>query len=590
MPISFEDSRRLTGPNRHFAGTGAALEALATHAIDSATIARWREDVLRACAALEWHAVELDARPHRGGASLAFTAPIDCLYTATEVNEWAWQRSAGCNDGFHAPGFASIDDAVSALHTLKLLAIAEHKPNLLALVSAARAHDVPIYPDDDFVSLGEGRGSRVWALAELPAADAVDWPALHSIPKAVVTGSNGKTTSVRLLAAMLRAAGHCTGHTCTDGVFVDGQPVESGDFSGPSGARAILRDAQVDAAVLETARGGMLRRGLGVARADVALITNVSPDHYGEYGIHDLDDLIGVKLTVARLIDQRGSLVLNADDAGLLRHAADLSCPLAWFALNDDHPLLHAHRAAGGATCAVDQGMLMLCRNGERIALGAIDAMPLSVGGIATYNISNLAGAALSAALLGVPPAVIAEVLGRFGADRSDNIGRLQRWQIGDIDVLLDYAHNPDGLEGFLGIAGHARRGRLGLLLGQAGNRGDDDVRQLAAVAARHRPDRVVLKDIDGFIRGRETGEIAAILHAQLLSSGVPADGITTVLDEARAARELIQWARAGDVVALPVHAPRARAQLTALLNQLEASGWRAGAPIPDLIAPAAAS
>ena len=203
--------------------------------------------------------------------------------------------------------------------------------------------------DDDTLSIGEGRGSRAWPSGALPAPAAVPWAALQAIPKALVTGSNGKTTSVRLLAAALRAQGLHVGHSCTDGVFVDGVAIASGDWSGPAGARSVLRHPQVEAAVLETARGGILRRGLAVTRADVALVTKISADHFGEYGVHDLDDLAQVKLTVARAIDARGLLVLNADDAVLRCHAALLTCPLAWFARDDDHPVLQAQRAGGRA-------------------------------------------------------------------------------------------------------------------------------------------------------------------------------------------------------------------------------------------------
>jgi len=560
------------------------LEAGGGAPVDAAVILSWRAAVLRACAALGWPAPVLDARVHPGGATLAFSAAADQLYTATEVNEWAWQWASEHRDGFHAPGFPAAWDEDSALQTLRLLAAEERNPRLIDLIDAARAHGLPIYADDDTVSIGEGRGSRSCLTRALPTVDEVPWDELHAVPKALVTGSNGKTTTVRVLAAMLRAQGLRTGHSCTDGLFVDGKPMESGDFSGPSGARAILRHPDVQAAVLETARGGILRRGLGVSRADVAVVTNVSADHFGEYGIYSLDDLAQVKLAVARVLGPDGLLVLNADDPALVRHAAVLECPLAWFAQDHRHPLLAAHRAAGGMTCGAEDGELVLSRAAGRVALGRIDAMPLTVAGIASYNIANLAAAALAAVHLGLPIAIIADTLSRFGARRDDNVGRLQRWRLDGVEVLLDYAHNPEGLQGFLDIAGHERGGgRLGLLLGQAGNRSDEDVRQLAITAARHRPDRVVLKDIDGFMRGRAAGEIAELLRAQLLASGVDAASMSTVLDEASAARELICWARRGDVVALPVHASAARARVTDLLDQLEAGDWRAGDPLPQL-------
>src|SRR5690606_22364939 len=182
----------------------------------------------------------------------------------------------------HAPGHAAVWDINFALSTLRALVAAEANPALVALQAAATTHDLPLLPDDDEVSIGAGSGGRSWPVDALPDPAAVDWPALHAIPTALVTGSNGKTTTVRLLAAMARAHGWHAAHSCTDGVFLDGQALESGDYSGPTGARTALRQPAAQAAVLETARGGMLRRGLALCHANVSVVTNVSADHFGE--------------------------------------------------------------------------------------------------------------------------------------------------------------------------------------------------------------------------------------------------------------------------------------------------------------------
>jgi UDP-N-acetylmuramyl tripeptide synthase len=560
------------------------LEAVSALPPDAASLDRWRAGVRGCCAALGWPPPELAARVHPGGASLVLSAPIDQLFAATEVNEWAWQRAVGAHDGFHAPGHPASWDDDAALDTLQRLARGERAPALRALVDAAHAHGLEACIDDDTLSLGEGRWCRAWPTGALPSPAAVPWPTLQAIPKALVTGSNGKTTTVRLIAAALREQGFRVGHSCTDGVSVDGATIASGDWSGPAGARSVLRHPAVEAAVLETARGGILRRGLAVTRADVAVVTGISADHFGEYGVHDLDDLAEVKLTVARAIDARGLLVLNADDAVLRCHAALLTCPLGWFARDHEHPLLRAHRAIGGRTAGGRAGELLLSHGESTTSLGLTGAMPLTLGGLAGYNVGNLAAAALAASALGVPAATLAALFARFGSEHADNSGRLQRWRFGRSTVLLDYAHNPEGLDALLGIAQRLRGdGRLGLLLGQAGNRDDDAVRALAATAARHRPDRVVLKDIAGFLRGRAPGEIAAVLRAPLLAAGIASDAIDTVLDEADAARALVGWARDGDIVVLPTHGKQARARVSRWLDGLVASGWRAGAALPEL-------
>jgi len=588
----FEDSRRLTGANVYFPDCGAALETMGAQARDPVALAAWWLRAEAAREALGWTKTEPVVRVHRSGTSLAFVAPADQLYTATEINEWAWCASVG-DTSLHAPGHPASHDTVLALHTLQRFAAAERRPDAIALLECAHRHGIPALIDDDAISLGLGVHGRTWTMeAALPAAEDVPWPMLGRIPAALVTGSNGKTTTVRLIAAMLRAQGLRTAHSCTDGLFVGAgvgagigdsagiERLESGDYSGPSGARQLLRRTDVEAAVLETARGGLLRRGLALADADVAVVTNISADHFGEYGIHSVEDLASVKLTVARAVAAHGWLVLNAEDSLLRRLGPQAAPRIAWFAV--DHEALPAD-AMDLPRCAVRDGRLLLDDGLETHDLGDIAAMPVTLGGRARYNIANVAGAALAASLLRVPIATIGAVLADFGRSHVDNPGRLQHWAFAGIEIFLDYAHNPDGLAGLLDIA-HARRGagRLALLLGQAGNRGDEQIRELAAVAARYAPDLVVVKDIDGFLRGRVAGEVAEVIRDELLRLGMDEAALPVRLREADAAREALGWARVGDVLVLPVHSLDAKAEVAGLLDLLQTQGWQPGQALPD--------
>ena len=587
MKEPFEDSRRLTGANLYFDGAGAALETARGLAFDAAVLQRWRGNVSRLRAALGWPDGAVFVREHATGASLAFEAPPDQLYTATEANEWALHAALGqraddtpvdADSATPRPHVAHFDDD-EALRRLRALAQAEANPVMLALVAAARARGVPAHADDEVLSIGEGEASQAWPVEALPEINTVPWARLHAIPKAVVTGSNGKTTTVRLLAAMLRAHGLASGYSSTDGLVVDGERIDAGDYSGPVGARTVLRHPRVQAAVLETARGGLLRRGLVASGARVAVVTNVSADHFGEYGVHSLDDIASVKLVVAKALAADGVLVLNADDPLLVQRAAATGVArIGWFAL-----ALADAAARGPLACGVRDDRLILSVDGAEHDLGDATAMPLTLGGSARYNIANAAAAVLAASALGIAPARIAAVLARFGNNPRDNPGRLQRWRLGEVQVLLDYAHNPDGLRGLLQVAGNLRAGgRLALILGQAGNRGDDDIRELAAVAAQSHPDRVWLKDIAGdYLRGRAPGEIAAILFGALRAAGLDADALPVCLDETQASREALQWARPGDVLVLPIHEPERRDEVVALLDRLRDDGWTAGQRLP---------
>ena len=546
---------------------------------DAAMLEAWRGRIERLREALGWPAGEIVARTHTGGASLAFAAPVDQWFSATEVNEWAWtslvheRAPPTIRDGFdvlHAPGHAASWDAASAWHTLHRHAAGERDESLATLVEVARVRGLTALIDDDVVSIGSGSGSLAWPRTMLPAVEAVAWDTAHDIPIALVTGSNGKTTTVRLLAAMARAHGWRTAHSCTDGLFLDGRALDAGDYSGPAGARKLLRHPGAQAAILETARGGILRRGIAPQRAHCAVVTNISDDHFGEYGVHSLDDLGAVKLAVARVVATEGLLVLNADDAVLVKRGPALEQRIGWFAMNDHHPVLDAHRRRGGATCGVHDGRLRLVDRGEVHDLGDVADMPLTFGGRAGYNTANAAAAVLAAHALGIEPSTIAGVLARFGSERGDNPGRLQHWTIDGRVVLLDYAHNPDGLRGLLAVARSAagENGGLILLLGQAGNRGDAEIVELATVAAAAAPTRIVLKDIAGMLRGRAPGEIPAILRSALERTGVASTSIVECRDELEAAQLAVTSATAGDVVVLPIHSARTRG---ALIDWLDA-------------------
>ncbi len=561
---------------------------------DAALIADWTARVGRARARLGWTTeAEIAARPHGDGSSLALAAPFDQLFTATEVNEWALcsalqarapERWPGLREALvaaaleesHGPADAGppeIDEA-AALERLARLAEFERRVPLRELTEAAHARGLPWLLDDEELSIGTGAGSRRYALDALPAVADVPWTELHGVPTALVTGSNGKTTTVRLIAACNRAQGRRPGYSCTDGLFVDDVWIERGDYSGPVGARTVLRDRRVEAAVLETARGGILRRGLAVARADVAVVTNVSADHFGEYGIHDLEALADVKLTVGAVVPSGGLLVLNADDATLRAKAPGLArrfgrdLPLGWFAKDADDVLLMQHRGAGGATCGVRSGRLLLAREGIEHDLGPVAGMPIAMGGRAAYNVANLAAAALAAAAMRVEPETVARVFAGFGKDAQDNPGRLMRFETGGVQVIVDYAHNAEGLRGLLGVAEGLRagRGRLGLILGHAGNREDADIERLAQVAAEFAPALVVLKELKGYLRGRAPGEVPRILRDALLRAGLPAAALPQQPDEVAAARVALDWARSGDVLVLPVHGLAARAEVVEMI------------------------
>jgi cyanophycin synthetase len=583
------------GANVFFASTGAVLDVTSA-LIDAGVIAAWRARIERATRSFPWGPPKTVARPHAGGVQLAITAPYDQLFLATEINEWAlcatlvaadperWRgleaalRSEAAEnavDGNLAVALPPVLDEAAAFERFERIAALESHPKLKRLLDAAAARFLPTVLDEASLTLGAGTGSRDFPLDALPEESDVPWDELGDIPTAVVTGSNGKTTTVRLLAACARAAGWHTGYNCTDGVYLDDEPLASGDYSGPAGARMVLRDHRTQAAILETARGGILRRGIAVTQASVAVVTNVSADHFGEYGIDNLADLAATKLTVGAAVWRRGVLVLNADDPSLRAQAEDLPIRfgqrpvLGWFSAEANSPLLVEYAARGDLTCGASNGRLVLKHGRVSHDLGAIAEMPLTIGGVATYNIANLAGAALAALALAITPSTISEVFGHFGARAEDNPGRMMRFARDGVTVLIDYAHNPDGLRGFLKVASHLRRdGRLAIILGQAGNRQDADIEELVQVTASFHPDLIVVKENETQLRGRAPGEMPQLIRDKLLRLGLPESALALEHTELDAARHALSWARPGDIVALPMHISSARKALLAELRQ----------------------
>jgi hypothetical protein len=294
--VQLLDNRRLTGPNLFWDQPGAVLDIAVNGQDLSSLIANWQEEVRLLMNAMGWPADAVCSRVYAGGASLVIGAPIDVLYTACELNEVALGRTIARLDGQE---LADWDESVKQLNAQK---IEEQNPALLALQTAAADQQVPFLWDDDEVSVGFGKNSTTWPVDRLPSPEDVDWSKTGSIPLGIVTGTNGKSTTVRLAASILAAAELQAGITSTDYIRVGDEILDHGDYSGPGGARTLLRHPKSEAVVLEVARGGLLRRGIGVERADGALITNIAADHLGDYGINSVAEMAEAKFIIRRAL------------------------------------------------------------------------------------------------------------------------------------------------------------------------------------------------------------------------------------------------------------------------------------------------
>jgi cyanophycin synthetase len=571
------EARRLMGANLYSTRMGAVIEVQPEPDRAEALLSAWVHYAHELSAAIGWAEPEIHVRTRRDGSSLYFSAPLDGLMTATGVAETAWALAQG-SPPTRPPGTLEV----GTIARVRALASEERRShsNLAEVYAAAIARDVCATFDDDTLTLGSGAGSRSWPLAEIPAAAEVPWGQITDMRIALVTGSNGKTTTTRLVSAMWRAGGGTAGWCCSDGVWIDSVQVEAGDYSGPVGARRVLRATEVNAAVIECARGGMLRRGLAASRADAAIITNIAADHFGEYGVDSLDDLTDAKRIVERVLSSDACLVLNADDPSLVAVAAASRSRVSLFSASADHPMIDAQVAGGGEAAVVREGRVVLHHDNAWHDLGGVNDMPLTMRGAAPHNIQNILGAVLLARALGTTFDGMRSALATFGASKGDNPGRLQRYEFGGIAVLVDYAHNPDGLAALCETARSMTATRRLLLLGQAGNRDDEEIRELARVAMRVLPfDRVIIKEELKLLRGRAEGDVPRILRDELERLGVPNDDVETTRDEVVAMQRAFQWARPGDLLVCPIHVDKA--DVLAWLGRVADVGWTPGMPVP---------
>ncbi len=545
------DSRRLRGPNLQGGPAAVAEVALEDGEDPAAVIAAWRRELLRLSVALGLTGTERSVvRRFAGGVCFTVSAPIDILYAATEVNEWAIASVAASLGGEPAePALEPFDEAVARI----ALEIAdETRPRLTALEAAAHVRGIPFLWDDETVTLGMAARSQSYPIDELPDPSEVAWDALGRIPVVLVTGTNGKTTSTRLVARMLREAGRAVGNTSTDGIAVNGVVVEAGDWTGAEAARNLLRRTDIDVAVLETARGGILRRGLGVDQADAALLLNVSADHLGEFGVCDLDTMARAKAVVGQVVKPQGHVVLNADDTHVVALGSMFRAPVVLFSLHADSPAIQTHRAAGGVALFARSGALWRADRTQELQLARIAEIPITFGGAAHYNIANALAAAGLAWSLGVPDDAVTRALVGFSAN--DNPGRGQLVELaGGVRMLVDFGHNPVALDAVLELAQALQRDpsrparSLIVATTQAGDRDERALGAQAAAIARAHPARGFVWETPHLLRGRPPGEVSEILSRELRTGGVPQVEIAAT--EALAVTLAIQAAGPGDLV-----------------------------------------
>ncbi len=334
------------------------------------------------------------------------------------------------------------------------------------------------------------------------------------IPLVAVTGTNGKTTTVRLISHLLKAKGLRVGMTNTDGVYVDGQCIDTGDCSGPKSARSVLLHPDVDAAVLETARGGVLREGLAFDRCDVAVVTNVgSGDHLGLNYITTVQDLAVLKRVIVQNVSAKGVAVLNAADPNVASMANKTKGAVTFFAQDRHHPVMATHRAQGHAVVYVEEGNLVAAKGDFKHHI-PLSKIPVTLGGAIGFQVENAMASVAAVWALKVDWATIEEGLASFSNDNDNAAGRFNLFQYHGATVIADYGHNPDAMAALVQAVEAMPATRRSVVISGAGDRRDQDIRQQTEILGAAF-DEVVLFE-DQCQRGRKDGEVIALLRQGL--------------------------------------------------------------------------
>jgi UDP-N-acetylmuramyl tripeptide synthase len=544
MPIlQLDEVRRLTGPSLLWDKPGAIIDVLFEDITQSQVLVclqTWTDKLLME---FNWQHESYAYRLHSHGLNFAISAPLDSLYSACDLLELAWDCCVCELQQQPSP------DWQSTLLNIKSELSTEQNPKLLDLMQAAEQQQVTCLIDDDELSLGMGASAQTWPICQLPVIEQIRWSQYHDIPSALITGTNGKSTSVRLAATIAKAAGICAGLTSTDFIRVGDEIIDYGDYSGPGGARLLLRDTRCEIAFLEVARGGILRRGLPVKKVKAALITNVASDHLGQYGINTVVELAETKFVVAKALDQQGMLVLNADDPLVIEQAQQISTPICWFSCDESNTLIQQQIQSGGPAVFVREGEIFYHHKGIFEFICHINTAPMTLNGAAWHNVQNALGVVGLAKTLNLPHFAIVQGLQEFGSDSLDNPGRGNIYQINGRQVIVDFAHNEHGMRAVINMAIQLKAKRYIVMFSHAGDRSNEDMQHLTQAVSELNAALYIPAELEKYLRGREPHAVPALSRQFLLDLGVLPSQIHIADSPLLGAQQALAEANQGDVI-----------------------------------------
>lgn len=495
-------------------------------------------------------AIDIDGQTRRCIASAGYTLESipgkgEVLYLKTTANISTGGTAIDRTDEVH-PHNAFLFERIARIIGLDVAGIDVIAPNLSERLSENGGGIIEVNAAPGFrmhLAPSEGIGRNV-------AEHVIDmlYPrgAPSRIPIISITGTNGKTTATRLIAHILRGSGLTVGFTTTDGTYIQNQQIVTGDNTGPVSAQLVLKDPTVQVAVLETARGGIIRAGLGFDHCDIGIVTNVAADHLGLKDVNTLEELARVKAVVPRAVSRRGYAVLNAEDPLVYKMRDLVKGNCVYFSMNENHPNIKRQAEKGRVSCVNEDGYITVLKGKWKVRIEKVVNIPLTYGGRAEFMVQNVLAATLACFVHGVSLEDLRAGLTTFNAGTAQTPGRLNFIEIGDVTVLMDYAHNPAGLRGLASFIGKLPNKYRTVVLNGTGDRRDDDIREFAKVAADNF-DRVVIRT-GNYLRGRTEDEMHRLLQEGIAQSENKPQ-VRVIPDSRTAIHHAIKHARKGELV-----------------------------------------
>ncbi|MBX9597652.1 MAG: hypothetical protein K2X04_03640 [Burkholderiales bacterium] len=544
-------SSRLLGQNRFFSDAGAVIDVVLHGNIEEVS-ERYVNELSRLLAVLSIKDYAVKMITFSNGFNVAIRYPYDLLMVACEILDWVWYDIVDLIDDDIPIKFERSKRRFKTM-------IRENQQLLLRKVyTTARQKQVNFFVHKDLLILGSGihqfrsKLNNITKLADIP------WGKIADIPSVLITGTNGKTTTTRLTEFICRKAKLVSGYCSTDWVMVNNKLVAEGDLSGPSGHQFVLMHPKVELAILEVARGGIIKRGLLPNYATAATVTNIFHDHIGQNGIENLADLAAAKAIVYNGLKTDGIAIINLDDEHIRAFPLNNSRK-AYLSTKLNAEEIQPFITMNNFVVYLDNQQIVIQTCNEVHRLNNITQIPITVHGLAQYNYENVLHATALTFALGLTPAQIMFGLAKFGADARSNFGR---WNYYHSKVaghlVVDIAHNLAGVRNILDLAQefrklHGLNGRLGLMYGNTADR-RETIPEVVKIILEHKVDLLVIKEFQESLRGSVLGEMPELFRLELLRQGYPQVQLKVIPNELEATEYILAQAQPEDMYLLCSH------------------------------------